>query len=161
MLFRCPQSQANNVLLSPRGAAPRPSPPRLLTPTLPSPHFTSPPTGSAPLPFFFVVGSCDRGIPSLLTPLMGWWCAQMKTMYFFFSNGSAELPQFPANCGSHIEVKLFRVTARRWQPPMLLLLLRLLLHQAARRHCAPFYLPQAFSLTLCPLSCPTKPLLWL
>lgn len=99
---------------------PLPSSPPHPSPPLPSPHFTSPPTGSAPLPFFFVVGSCDRGIPSLLTPLMGWWCAQMKTMYFFFSNGSAELPQFPANCSSHIEVKLFRVTARRWQPPMLL-----------------------------------------
>lgn len=27
------------------------------TPPHPSPHFTSPPTGSAPLPFFFVVGA--------------------------------------------------------------------------------------------------------
>lgn len=78
----------------------------------------------------------------------------MKTMY---SNGSVELPQFPANSSFHIEVKLcqFHVTgeAVALSPSMLLLLLvplllRLLLYQAARRQSAPLYLPQAFFLSL-------------
>lgn len=126
-------------------------------PPQPSPHFTSPPTSSAPLPFFFVVGSSDRGIPSLLTPLMG-WCAQMKTMYFF-PNGSAQLPHFPANCSSGIEVKLFRVTAGSGS----------LAAAAAAAQVAPapgslaalgplLPSPGFFSHSL-PLSCPTKTLL--
>lgn len=73
---------------------PLPSPPRPLL------HFSSHRLCSSP--FLLCCGSSDRGIPSLLMPPMG-WCAQMKTMY---SNGSAKLPQFPANAGGvHVEVR--------------------------------------------------------
>lgn len=58
MLFRCPQSQTNNVPFSPH-SAPFPSPP------LPSLHFSSHQLCSSP--FLLCCGSCDRGIPSLLT----------------------------------------------------------------------------------------------
>lgn len=78
----------------------------------------------------------------------------MKTMY---SNGSVELPQFPANSSFHMEVKLcqFHVTGKAvaLSPSMLLLLLvplllRLLLYQAARRQSAPFTFPRLFFLSL-------------
>lgn len=102
LLFRCPQSQTNNALLSTHGAPPPlPSPPRPLL------HFSSHRLCSSP--FLLCCGSSDRGIPSLLMPPMG-WCAQMKTMY---SNGSAKLPQFPANAGGvHVEVR-----SRQFQKP--------------------------------------------
>lgn len=94
MLFRCPQSQTNNALS---------------TPPCPLLHFSSHQLRSSP--FLLCCGSSDRGIPSLLMLPMG-WCAQMKTMY---PNGSAKLPQFPANTGGvHVEVRLhqFRPTTR-------------------------------------------------
>lgn len=86
MLFRCPQSQTNNALS---------------TPPCPLLHFSSHQLRSSP--FLLCCGSSDRGIPSLLMLPMG-WRAQMKTMY---PNGSAKLPQFPANIGGvHVEVRL-------------------------------------------------------
>lgn len=96
MLFRCPQSQTNNALLSP---------------PCPLLHFSSHQLRSSP--FLLCCGSSDRGIPSLLMLPIG-WCAQMKTMY---SNGSAKLPQVPANTsGVHVEVRLhqFHATTRCW-----------------------------------------------
>lgn len=65
--------------------------PPLTSPPSPLLHFSSHQLRSSP--FLLCCGSSDRGIPSLLMLPTG-WCAQMKTMY---SNGSAKLPQFPAN----------------------------------------------------------------
>lgn len=76
---------------------------------LPSLHFSSHQLCSSP--FLLCYGSCDGGILSLLTPPMG-QCAQMETMY---SNGSVELPQFPAKSSFHIEVKLCQFHITAWQ----------------------------------------------
>lgn len=73
--------------------------PSQCSPPLPSLHFSSHQLCSSP--FLLCCGSCDRGIPSLLTPPMG--CAQIETMY---SNGSVKLPQFFAKGSFHTEVGL-------------------------------------------------------
>jgi len=132
LLFpRCPQSQANNVLLSPRSAAP----------PLPSP-LTSPPTGSAPLPFFFVVGAVIEEFPFLVNvPADGiarpdgdnvFQTAQrlpsQEQFFTWRSDGAGSM------CGGE-------AVAFPPAPAPLLLLLRLLLYQAARRQSAPFAFP--------------------
>lgn len=99
----CPDNSCFSVAHSHRQTMP--------SPPLPCPllHFSSHQLRSSP--FLLCCGSSDRGIPSLLMLPMG-WCAQMKTMY---PNGSAKLPQFPANTGGvHVEVRLhqFRPTTR-------------------------------------------------
>lgn len=76
---------------------------------LPSLHFSSHQLCSSP--FLLCCGSRDRGIPSLLLPLMG-QRTKRKTMY---SNGSVELPQLAAKSGFHKEVSCcqFLVTPRQ------------------------------------------------
>lgn len=121
----------------PSRCAPSPSRPLL--------HFSSHKLCSSP--FLLCCGSSDRGIPPLLMPPMG-WCAQMKTMY---SNGSAKLPQFPANAGGvHAEVRSRQFQQRQGVDARAIALVQV----APERSLQPPH--GLFS----PPSSSTKPLLW-